>query len=214
MSRASDVAVIGAGVFGAWSALLLRRSGRSVTLIDAFGAGNTRSSSGGASRVFRVGYGHETLYSRWAQRSFTAWLELFRDSRQELFTRTGVLWMARADDPATDETVETLGQLKVPFETLDRTELEQRYPQLTFGPITRGVLEPEAGVIMARRAVQAVVRQAIKQSVDYRVAAVQPPNGNGPRRRPCHERRRPDQGRYLRVRLRPLAAQAVPGGAR
>ena len=180
MSRASDVAVIGAGVFGAWSALLLRRSGRSVTLIDAFGAGNTRSSSGGASRVFRVGYGHETLYSRWAQRSFTAWLELFRDSRQELFTRTGVLWMARADDPATDETVETLGQLKVPFETLDRTELEQRYPQLTFGPITRGVLEPEAGVIMARRAVQAVVRQAIKQSVDYRVAAVQPPNGNGP----------------------------------
>ena len=180
MSRASDVAVIGAGVFGAWSALLLRRSGRSVTLIDAFGAGNTRSSSGGASRVFRVGYGRETIYSKWAQRSFKAWLELFRDSRQELFTRTGVLWMARSDDPDTDETIETLRQLKVPFETLDRTELEQRYPQFTFGPITRGVLEPEAGVIMARRAVQTVVRQAVKQSIDYRVAAVQPPSGTGP----------------------------------
>ena len=180
MSRASDVAVIGAGVFGAWSALLLRRSGRSVTLIDAFGAGNTRSSSGGASRVFRVGYGRETIYSKWAQRSFKAWLELFRDSRQELFTRTGVLWMARSDDPDTDETIETLRQLTVPFETLDRTELEQRYPQFTFGPITRGVLEPEAGVIMARRAVQTVVRQAVKQSIDYRVAAVQPPSGTGP----------------------------------
>ena len=57
MSRASDVVVIGAGVFGAWTALQLRRSGRSVTLVDAFGTGNSRSSSGGASRVFRIGYG-------------------------------------------------------------------------------------------------------------------------------------------------------------
>ena len=180
MSRATDVVVIGAGVFGAWTALQLRRSGRSVTLVDAFGTGNTRSSSGGASRVFRVGYGREEIYSRWAQRSLEAWLGLFRDARQELFTRTGVLWMARADDPITDETIETLRRLRVPYEMLDRTTLEQRYPQLNFGPITRGVLEPEAGVIMARRAVQAVVRQAIKHSVDYRVAAVTPPNGDGP----------------------------------
>lgn len=179
MSRASDVAVIGAGVFGAWTALQLRRSGRSVTLVDAFGAGNTRSSSGGATRVFRIGYGREAFYSGWAQRSFSPWLDLFRDARQELFTRTGVLWMARADDPSPDVTIETLRRLRVPFETLDRTQLEQRYPQFTFGPITRGVLEPDAGVFMARRAVQAVVRQAVKQSVDYRVAAVRPPNGNG-----------------------------------
>ena len=180
MSRATDVVVIGAGVFGAWTALRLRRTGRSVTLLDAFGAGNTRSSSGGASRVFRIGYGREALYSGWAQRSITAWLELSRDTRQELFTRTGVLWMARAEDLTTDETIKTLQRLHVPVETLDRTELEQRYPQLEFGPITRGVLEPEAGVIMARRAVQTVVRQAIKQSVDYRVTAVQPPSVDGP----------------------------------
>ncbi len=175
MSHVSDVAVIGAGVFGAWTALQLRRSGRSVTLVDAFGAGNTRSSSGGISRVFRIGYGHDALYSRWAQRSLTAWLELFRDGRLELFTQTGVLWMTRSDDPMTDETVDTLRRLRVPFEILDRAELERRYPQLSFGPVTRGVLESEAGVIMARRAVQAVVRQAVRQSVDYRITAVTPP---------------------------------------
>ena len=175
MPPASDVAVIGAGVFGAWSALQLRRSGRSVALVDAFGTGNTRSSSSGATRVFRIGYGRETIYSKWAQRSLGAWQELFRDGRQELFTRTGVLWMARADDAVADQTIETLRELRVPFETLDRTALEQRYPQFSLGPITRGVLEPEAGVIMARRAVQAVVRQAVKQSVDYRVTAVTPP---------------------------------------
>ena len=151
MSRTSDVAVIGAGVFGAWTALQLRRSGQSVTLVDAFGAGNTRSSSGGASRVLRIGYGRETIYSEWAQRSRAAWQELFRDGRHELFTQTGVLWMARPDDASADATIETLRRLRVPCEILGRPELEQRYPQFNFGPITRGVLEPEAGVVMARR---------------------------------------------------------------
>ncbi len=180
MSRTSDVAVIGAGVFGAWTALQLRRSGQSVTLVDAFGAGNTRSSSGGASRVLRIGYGRETIYSEWAQRSRAAWQELFRDGRHELFTQTGVLWMARPDDASANATIETLRRLRVPCEILGRPELEQRYPQFNFGPITRGVLEPEAGVVMARRAVQAVVRQAVKQSVDYRVTAVRPPSVDGP----------------------------------
>ena len=179
MPRSSDVVVVGAGVFGAWTALQLRRAGRSVTLVDAFGAGNTRSSSSGATRVMRVGYGADLLYSQWAQRSAYEWRELFRTYRQDLFTRTGALWMARDDDDTTDATIETLTRLHVPFESLDRDALEQRFPQFTFGPITRGLFEPEAGVIMARRAVQMVVRQAVKQSVDYRVAAVSAPTGEG-----------------------------------
>ena len=175
MPPSSDVAVIGAGVFGAWTALQLRRTGRSVILVDAFGAGNSRSSSSGASRLLRLGYGDQALYSRWAQRSLYEWQELFRNCRQQLFERTGVLWLARPDDPATDATIETLRLLHVPFELLERPELESRYPQLGFGPVTRGLLEPEAGVIMARRAVQAVVGQAVKQSVDYREVSVSPP---------------------------------------
>ena len=175
MPPSSDVAVIGAGVFGAWTALQLRRTGRSVILVDAFGAGNSRSGSSGASRLLRLGYGDQALYSRWAQRSLYEWQELFRNCRQQLFERTGVLWLARPDDPATDATIETLRLLHVPFELLERPELESRYPQLGFGPVTRGLLEPEAGVIMARRAVQAVVGQAVKQSVDYREVSVSPP---------------------------------------
>ena len=151
MSRASDVVVVGAGVFGAWTALQLRRTGRSVTLVDAFGTGSSRSSSSGASRIIRVGYGAEAIYSRWAQRSFHAWRELFREWRQELFIRTGVLLMARTEDPIIDKTIDILTRLHVPFEQLDRPELEQRYPQFNFGPIVRGVVEPDAGVILARR---------------------------------------------------------------
>ncbi|MDA1093044.1 MAG: FAD-dependent oxidoreductase [Acidobacteria bacterium] len=179
MPRSTDVVVVGAGVFGAWTALQLRRTGRTVTLLDAFGTGNTRSSSSGATRVLRVGYGADFIYSQWAQHSAHAWRELFREWRQELFIRTGVLWMSR-DDSATNATIDTLSRLHVPFEVLDRGALDGRFPQFNFGPIQRGLLEPEAGVIFARRAVQMVVRQAVKQSVDYRIAAVAAPTGAGP----------------------------------
>ncbi|MEE2635764.1 MAG: FAD-dependent oxidoreductase [Acidobacteriota bacterium] len=177
MAEKPDVVVVGAGVFGAWTALQLRRTGRSVVLVDAFGTGNSRSSSSGASRVIRTGYGGQILYSRWAQRSAHAWHELLRDWRPNLFIRTGVLWMARQDDTTLAKTADTLGLLHTPYERLDRDTLEQRFPQFTFGPITHGLLEPGAGVINARRAVQTVVRQAVKQSVDYRIASVSPPHG-------------------------------------
>jgi glycine/D-amino acid oxidase-like deaminating enzyme len=68
---------VGAGVFGSWTALQLRESGRSVALVDGFGPGNPQSSSGGASRVIRMGYGADEIYTRWAMRSLADWKELF-----------------------------------------------------------------------------------------------------------------------------------------
>ena len=64
-----DVAVVGAGVFGAWTAYQLRRSGKRVVLIDAYGPGNSRSSSGDESRIIRMGYGTDEIYVRSALRS-------------------------------------------------------------------------------------------------------------------------------------------------
>src|SRR5258708_11058675 len=52
-----DVVVIGAGVFGAWTAWHLARRGRKVLLADAYGPGNSRASSAGESRIIRMGYG-------------------------------------------------------------------------------------------------------------------------------------------------------------
>src|SRR5689334_16360892 len=64
-----DVAVIGAGVFGVWTAYALNRAGKSVLLLDAYGPGNSRASSGGESRIMRLGYGPDEIYTRSAQRS-------------------------------------------------------------------------------------------------------------------------------------------------
>ena len=60
-TKTYDVAVIGAGVFGVWTAYQLNRLGKSVLLLDAYGPGNSRASSGGESRIMRLGYGPEEI---------------------------------------------------------------------------------------------------------------------------------------------------------
>jgi sarcosine oxidase len=172
-----DVAVIGAGVFGAWTAYELRNAGADVLLLDAYGPANSRASSGGESRIIRMGYGPDEIYTRMAQRSFARWQLLFdRVNRPQLFQPTGVLWLARENDSYCDATLKTFQQNNVNFVTLDRSELERRYPQLELGPIRWGILEPDSGVLMARQAVHAVVIEAISAGVDYVQEAVLPPN--------------------------------------
>src|SRR5690242_19946438 len=72
-----DVVVVGAGVFGAWAAWHLAKRGKRVVLIEAYGPGHSRASSGGESRIIRMGYGGDELYTRWSQRSLVQWKEFF-----------------------------------------------------------------------------------------------------------------------------------------
>jgi len=179
MSVRYDVAVIGAGVFGAWTAWHLGRRGKRVLLVDAYGPGNARSSSGGESRIIRMGYGADDLYTRWSQRSLSQWKEFFAASGLRLFHQTGVLWLAGKEDARVRETAETLRRCGVPFEELSRPELERRYPQIGLDGITKGLLEPHSGALMARRAVAAVVEDAVRGKVEHRVAHIGEPHGAG-----------------------------------
>jgi sarcosine oxidase len=171
-----DVAVIGAGVFGAWSAHHLARAGATVLLIDAYGPGNSRASSGGESRMIRMGYGPDEIYTRMSQHSLTSWQELFhRVSVPQLFQQTGILWLAHETDSYCVATQETFQRCKVHFELLDRVELGHRYPQLQLDDIAWGILEPNSGVLMARDAVKAVVNDARNAGVTYLQGAVASP---------------------------------------
>src|SRR5215471_9852548 len=169
-----DVVVIGAGVFGAWTAYHLHRTGRRVLLIDAHGPGNSRSSSGDESRIIRMGYGADEIYTRSALRSFQFWRELAERTAEPLFCRTGVLWLAHELDPYPLQTFETLQQAGVECERLSVTELALRYPQFAADGISWALLEPWSGVLLARRAVQAVFREAVRTGVKYLQDAVRP----------------------------------------
>ena len=173
--RAFDVAVIGAGVFGAWTALELSRAGARVLLVDAYGPGNSRASSGGESRIIRMGYGPDEIYTRMAQRAFVLWQELFdqmEPAAHGLFQPTGVLWLARENDFYCEAMIETFTRSAIRFEQLDRVELGRRYPQLATDSVSWGILESDSGVLMARKTVAATVAAAQASGVVYLEEAV------------------------------------------
>ena len=175
-----DVAVVGAGVFGAWTALHLAWRGKRVLLLDAYGPGHSRSSSGDESRIIRMGYGGDEIYTRWSQRSLVQWKELFAATGNEALVRkTGVLWLAEAESPQLRATKDVLKRNGAAFEELDRDGIVARYPQINGDGIASGILEPESGVLMARRAVAAVLAEADRIGVEFKLAAIAEPRGNG-----------------------------------
>jgi sarcosine oxidase len=177
-----DVAVIGAGAFGAWTAYHLAKSGASVALLDAYGPANSRASSGGESRIIRMGYGADEMYTRWSLRALPRWKEIFAQAgRPELFQPTGVLWIAHDKYPYAMDTLTALQNHKIPHERLSLLGLRKHYPQIAFDDNAWGILETESGVLLARRAVQTVVEEAQKLGVQYRAAAALAPFGSGGR---------------------------------
>jgi monomeric sarcosine oxidase len=180
MSRRYDAVVIGAGVFGSWIAYYLQQTGLRVALIDAYGAANSRASSGGESRIIRMGYGADEIYTRWSHHSLAIWQEFFASAgRQELFRQTGVLLMARENDPRIIATASTLERVGVNFELLHRDELERRYPQIDFGALAWAIYEPMSGALLARRAVQSVSDFVARNGGDHLIESVVAPAGSG-----------------------------------
>jgi sarcosine oxidase len=165
---AFDVAVVGAGVFGAWTAHHLVQAGQSVVLIDAFGAGNARSSSGGESRVTRLSYGGDPLYSEMARASMKDWAALSARADLPVFHPVGVLWFSPADDTYMANSLAYLERTQTDHRRFDLAGLRTAYPQMRFRTGEAGFLETGSGALIAGRGVQTVVRQAALQVVTGR----------------------------------------------
>jgi len=167
-----DFVVIGAGVFGAWTAHELRRGGHGVLLLDAFGPAHSRASSGGESRVIRMGYGADELYTRWSQQSLPEWKSLAARSGRPLFHDVGMLWLVGEGGGYVDETQRTLARAGVAHERLSADELARKFPPISIGGIEWALWEPDSGVLMARQGVQALVAEDVRAGLAYRTAAV------------------------------------------
>ena len=173
-------AVVGAGVFGAWTAYHLLSQGHRVILLDAYGPASSRASSGGETRIIRCAYGPDEVYTRMAKQSLALWSDLFSKANcRNLLRRTGVLWMARPDNTYAQQSRKTLREAGVPFRDLSASDLARSYPQIRLAPGTVAIFEPESGALMARQAVHAVVEQFVAQGGVYRQAAIVMPRGNG-----------------------------------
>ena len=168
------VAVVGAGAFGGWTALHLLRRGARVVLLDAWGPGNSRASSGGDTRVIRATYGPDRVYVEMVARSLRLWRESEKRFGRPLFRKTGVLWMAGSDDRYEKAALPLLRAAGLAVEEMSVGQATARYPQVNFEGVHWVLHEKEAGYLLARRACQAVLERLQAEGGQYRQAAVTP----------------------------------------
>lgn len=174
-----EVIVVGAGVFGAWTAMKLLEAGRRVLLLDAYAPAHARASSGGESRMTRSAYGADEVYARMALESLADWKALSARADLPLFHETGVLFFFQKSEAYFEDSLAVHRRLGLPTELLDNATLRRRFPQIDLAGVEAGLYEPGFGALMARRAVQNLVAEFVRAGGAYRQAAVRPPSARG-----------------------------------
>jgi monomeric sarcosine oxidase len=176
MSSRPKVVVVGAGAFGGWTALSLRQQGVDVTLVDAWGPGHARASSGGETRIIRATYGPRRIYTRMAAHALRLWRAHDREWGHGCLRTTGAIWMSGTNNHFGRESQAALEAEGIPVHMLPAADAARRWPQIDFSGIESVLLEPEAGFLYARRACAAVVNHFVALGGIYTVATVLPPD--------------------------------------
>jgi sarcosine oxidase len=169
--KAAEVIVVGAGAFGGWTAYYLRQLGASVKLVDAYGPGNSRATSGDETRGVRSSYGDKgiwaELWMNWANQAIDRWTrfdaEWGRELKVRLFFNTGDMIFRARPEPFTDKTQELWKKLGIPFEVLKAEDVAREYPVFALKDMTVVLHDARAGVVRARRACE-VVAEAFRQN--------------------------------------------------
>jgi glycine/D-amino acid oxidase-like deaminating enzyme len=177
----STATVVGAGVFGSSTARELAKRGWEVTLVEQYVPGTVRSGSGGDTRLLRASHGPVEWYTALAWRSRELWLELEEETRTRLFEPVGVAWFAHREDGFEAESRRTLEKAGIPCEWLAPDEARHLYPSLGTEDLAAVLFEPEAGVLLARRATQLLVADGERQGVrleSWRATPADPPKAD------------------------------------
>lgn len=171
LDKKQSIIVVGAGAFGGWTALYLQRQGLNVTLVDTWGPGNSRSSSGDETRVIRSTYGSNRFYFDLNVRALTLWKENEKRFGQKLFYNTGVLWLCHDErTPLVDDSVPFADAHAMSYRYLTKKDLTAHYPILNTNDLHHGYLDPFGGYLKARESCQAVERAFVNEGGIYHQA--------------------------------------------
>jgi len=175
LGKKSSVAVIGAGAFGGWTALWLRRAGFDVTMYDAWGPGNSRSSSGDETRVIRSTYGANEFYFDLNVRALQLWKEHQQKWGRQVFFNSGVLWMCYGDKtPVVDDSLPFARKHKMEYERLSVGELAAKYPAINTSDLHHGWLDTFGGYLKARESTQLVTDTFVREGGKFVQTHVDP----------------------------------------
>lgn len=175
-----DLAIIGAGVMGLFTADFASRRGAKVVLLDRSRIGDPRTASFGLTRSIRSDY-LDADYSRLAFEARGLWLAFQREIGETFLVQCGCLNLAKASvTPNLGETYaegsdQVLRSLGRKTESFDRQRLQDRFPQFD---ADLGRLDVEAGLLYLPTITDALRRRVEAAGVVVRenvaVLAIEP----------------------------------------
>lgn len=171
------VIIVGAGTFGASLAWWLAGRGDEVVLVDQFEPGDARATSGGETRLIRCSHGADTDYTAMARRARTLWRQLEEETGADVLIECGVSWFAHRDDGWEAQSERALRALRIPAERWSVEDAAQRFPSFNGDDLSWVLHEPEAGVLRAQRAVQALAEAAERRGATILRARAAPADG-------------------------------------
>ena len=175
LPKGSSITLVGAGAFGGWSALYLLRAGYKVTLVDAWGAGNSRSSSGDETRVIRSTYGDNEFYFDLNVRALTLWKEHQKKWNKQLFFNAGVIWFCYNEKtPLVDDSIPFAKKHQMEYEHMSLAAVQKKYPMVHTDNLSHAWLDPYGGYLKARESAQAVMDAYVKEGGNFVQAYVTP----------------------------------------
>jgi glycine/D-amino acid oxidase-like deaminating enzyme len=144
-----DLAIVGAGVMGLFTALFASRRPARVLVLDPWRIGDTRAASFSLTRSIRNDY-LDPLYARLAYEARKLWLEFQAESTEPFLIECGCLNIARASvtpdlsGTYAEQSYRVLQDLALRTSAFDRAGLRARFPQFD---ADIGRLDIEAGCL-------------------------------------------------------------------
>jgi glycine/D-amino acid oxidase-like deaminating enzyme len=140
-----------------------------VTLVDAYGPGNSRASSGDETRIIRALY-PDRIYVEMTVRALALWRDFEVRRNESLLRRTGFLRLVASGDPLLERAAGFFADAGLPLEAYSPSEAARRFPQIHFGGIDHALLDPTAGYLPARRCCGLVAKTVREEGGEYRNA--------------------------------------------
>jgi glycine/D-amino acid oxidase-like deaminating enzyme len=145
--QSCDIVIVGAGVFGLSAAIELktRQPAAKITVLDPGPVPHRHAASTDISKVIRMDYGSDELYTEMMEASFPIWRQWNEEWKEQVYFETGLVGLVDSIPSGSfeDETIKTLRKRGHQIDHLDAETFKTKFP--AWAEKNVGYFNPVAG---------------------------------------------------------------------